>query len=177
MRQKGACDAGVRVMRSAEAGQSPRVRLGLVDWRRPELAGSFYPAELPEDWRLAYYASQYACVWLDRDAWRGLTPAMAAQWREDTGAGFRFVLEAAPDGAAESGALEHLGSRLAGPLPRDDAHLIWLDSGPDLRALGDRLRLWQAGQGRDGDLYLLARGADFATLEHVETLLGLLGLG
>jgi len=183
MPQYTSSDPDVRIATACETRESPRVRLGLADWRRPELLDTFYPAELPEEWRLSYYASQFTCVWLDHSAWADLTPALAQQWREDTGRSFRFVLEAGDPGfvsgqGSEAGeALARLGERLAGVMDADHPSLIWLEPDVDLRTLNDVLRRWLDGEGWGGDLYLLARKVDLATLEQVETLLGLYSLG
>src|SRR5512135_3902474 len=69
------------------------VRLGVAAWDRPDWPGRFYPAGLPQEWRLAYYCSQYSCAWLGEADLRGLTPARAETWLEDTNERFRFVLD------------------------------------------------------------------------------------
>ena len=38
-----------------------RLLLGTQGWQRAEWIGSYYPADLPPDWRLAYYANDCGC--------------------------------------------------------------------------------------------------------------------
>jgi hypothetical protein len=141
----------------------------------PDWSGSFYPEGMPPEWRLAYYNSQFSCVWLPHADWAGLQLAAAEEWLGDTGEAFRFLLERGEgDEACEAALLAALVPRLG--LLCDAAHpdLRWFDAGVDLRELSTWLRQRIAG---DGATYLLSRDGDIATLNEVGTLLGLLGVG
>ncbi|HEV59210.1 MAG TPA: hypothetical protein ENN87_17205 [Phycisphaerales bacterium] len=65
------------------------IEIGAVGWDR---ADPFYPDDLPEDWRLAYYANTSAAVWVPAEAWLVETPPDTAVWREDVSEAFRFVV-------------------------------------------------------------------------------------
>lgn len=147
-----------------------RIRLGCVGWERTEWSGRFYPADLPAEWRLTFYNTQFSCVWLPLADWQTIDVETARQWRRDTHAEFRFLLEK-PDRfeADQRAALVELGDRLGACLARDDAACIWVRRGADLRVLADRLRTDTGGR------YVLVEDGDLATLEQVATLIGLLG--
>lgn len=59
--------------------------LGSVGWERADWVGAYYPADLPPDWRLAYYANDAGCVLLPSEVW------LAA------GAAAREALDEAPE--------------------------------------------------------------------------------
>jgi len=46
-----------------------RLLLGTQGWQRAEWIGSYYPADLPPEWRLAYYANDCGCVLLPAEDW------------------------------------------------------------------------------------------------------------
>ncbi|TCJ18539.1 DUF72 domain-containing protein [Parasulfuritortus cantonensis] len=153
------------------------VFLGAADWRFPSWDDTFYPAGMPEEWRLAYYNTQFSCLWLPRATWSRLAPATVAEWLADTRDEFRFLLERDAnhqDTEAVQACLAAFAPRpalLCGP---DDPDVLWFDADVDLRGLGDLLRRRAA---ESGATYLLSRDGNLATLAKVNTLLGLLGLG
>lgn len=148
------------------------VWLGASDWRHPDWLGPFYPVGMPDEWRLAYYNTQYSCVWLPHSAWSLLAPGEVAAWLDDARPEFRFLLEA---GDGDDPPLRMaFGSRLAAHCRGDDPDLLWFARGVDLRALAARLSQRAAAPGRT---FLLSRDGDLATLDQVRTLLAVLGLG
>jgi Protein of unknown function DUF72 len=150
------------------------VYLGAEGWEHPEWAGVLYPDDLPEDWRLAYYATQFRCVFLPAGFWTLATAQDIAGWIEETPPEFRFLLEEAPLAEAERlDAQAIMGDRLAGFFRRADPALVWFGASTDLRAL--RLRIDSAGPG-GGALFLLSQDADVVVMERVRTLLDLLGV-
>lgn len=150
------------------------IYLGAADWLFPHWLGAFYPEDMPEAWRMAYYGTQFSCLWLPRGVWRQLPRETVAGWLSDTPPGFRFILEtdgpATPGEAAAQAAFpEHLRTRCR----MDDPGLFWFDRGVDLRALAE----WLRRRVPEGDAYLLSTDGDLTTLERVATLLGLLNIG
>jgi len=124
---------------------------------------------------LAYFNTQFACVWVPYQTWHAVSPADARRWLEDTRADFRFLLElGAAEDAGDEGVRSMLAAKLAAHCPADDPDLLWFDARPDLRGLTAELRT-RAASGRT--TYLLSRDGDLATIENVRTLLGLLDLG
>jgi hypothetical protein len=45
-------------------GNANRILLGTVGWQRADWDGSYYPDDLPAEWRLAFYANDCDCVLL-----------------------------------------------------------------------------------------------------------------
>jgi len=74
-----------------EADRSESLRVGAYGWRHDHWQPNFYDDELPEDWRLTFYANEFNAV---------LVPASyldesrdIEQWCEDVNEGFRFYFE------------------------------------------------------------------------------------
>jgi hypothetical protein len=152
-----------------------RVLLGASDWSLPHWQASFYPADMPEDWRLAYFNTQFSCVWLPHTVWSVISPSEAAGWLDDTRGEFRFVLEAGvPERPGERGLLAMLGPKLGRHCTADHPDLVWFDAGTDLRRLSETLRQRMASA---GVTYLLSKDGNMAMVDRVGTLLELLGLG
>lgn len=89
-------------------------------WEPGSQQGGFYPLDLPEDWRLTYFANAFPAVALAPAWWQGATRASCEGWCEDTGEGFGFYL-LAPDAPLCAAELDHLadlshwlGGRFAG---------------------------------------------------------------
>lgn len=67
-------------------------------WNHEAWSGGFFPADMPEDWRLAYYRNAFQAVVIPRETWDGASEQDAGGWSEDAGEGFAFFLEwAVPD--------------------------------------------------------------------------------
>ena len=96
--------------------------VGAYGWEHEGWVVDFYPEDLPEDWRLAYYANEFFAVLVPADYWREVHAPDARKWREDVHERFRFYLEI--DGAlVDSERWEHvvaaastLGEHLGGCL-------------------------------------------------------------
>jgi hypothetical protein len=70
--------------------------LGARDWEHPTWARDYYPEDLPEDWRLSYYANDLSQVLVPQARWLSAGEAGWTDWLEAVGPGFRFFLELAP---------------------------------------------------------------------------------
>lgn len=73
------------------------IRVGACDWDHAHWRGSFYPDDLPEDWRLGYYANEFSAVWLPKCRWQA-DEADFEQWAEDVPDDFVFYLQGQPPG-------------------------------------------------------------------------------
>jgi len=66
------------------------LKLGCYGWNHAHWAGRYYPDDLPEDWRLSYYANDYSCV---------LVPANYClqddieDWLDEVHETFKFFME------------------------------------------------------------------------------------
>jgi len=144
---------------------------GTVGWRHASWKGDFYPDDLPEDWQLSFYNTQFRCVYLPAESWRNASDETVANWLQDTREGFRFVL-ATPDGDSEEA--DRQASRFGerGVL-ENGADILWLEGEPDLRDLARRMQ--KAVQ--DGaPLYVISRAATPAPLGKIRELMEVLGV-
>ncbi len=66
--------------------------VGVYDWRQFGLSDHFYPPDLPQDWRLGYFANEFetACVLLDE---ADLSAGASMAWLEDLPDSFRLHFE------------------------------------------------------------------------------------
>lgn len=142
------------------------VRLGVVDWRRDDWAGRFYPADMPEDWRLSFYSSQYNCVFLSAPIWRAVDSADLAAWCDDVHSRFLFLLENDENSALP----EALGERFI-LIDVTDDRIIWFDQNSDLKQLASAIQ----SAPEDRDLFLISRDANLSQMDRATTLLELLG--
>lgn len=151
------------------------VSIAAVDWDHAAWSGSFYPPDLPPEWRLGYYANEFPAVVLPPERWRAVDAAQVAQWLEDTGPRFRFFVDASAGVAVPAWLLQALGARLGGVLGGVDGCIFERCSGPVApRALRAALeRLASAG---GGVLVVDGRPPAHELLRTARTLAELLGL-
>lgn len=71
---------------------SHRIFIGSAGWQHDAWQGNFYPEDLPEDWRLGYYANEFPVVLLTEADRRALDDI--ASLPEACREGFIFVIEA-----------------------------------------------------------------------------------
>lgn len=69
------------------------IALGAFDWRHALWQGEFYPEDLPDDWRLTYYANAFEALGLAAGDWLHASPEELSAWVEDTRRGFRIYAE------------------------------------------------------------------------------------
>lgn len=151
--------------------------VGLAGWQAATWAETYFPADLPADWRMDYYANAHDCLWLCQADWGAVGPAGWAEWAAAVGEGFRFYLQVdsdpTPYAALEAAFGERLGglllSAVATSVP-DEASQAVMWSEP-----GGLLAHWRGGSGNR--LFLLdIAGKDLraqrAMLESVAPLIG-----
>lgn len=68
-----------------------KIRLGACAWSFEEWRGSFYPAELPTDRWLEYYARYLPAVEVDSTFYNAPSERTVQRWAESTPASFRFA--------------------------------------------------------------------------------------
>ena len=147
---------------------SSLVLVGAAGWAHPAWRSGFYPADLPDDWLLSYYNTQFQAVYLPAPVWQAASEASWAQWLNDTQDGFFFVL-----GPGDVGSVKPASERvlLASPAWEAD-HVWWLDAAPDLRKLAQRITQ-QAATGES--LFVFSRRGDLGLLEQANTLKQVMG--
>lgn len=62
-------------------------------WNHPAWTGIFYPQDMPDAWRLTYYANEFRGVLVPQRIWLEVEPAQITDWLEDVGQAFKFYLE------------------------------------------------------------------------------------
>lgn len=67
--------------------------VGARGWEHTPWLEAYYPDDLPEDWRLDYYANEFGCVVLPPDVWLAADEQTIEQWLEDVEEDFLFYLE------------------------------------------------------------------------------------
>lgn len=94
-----------------------RLLIGSRDWEHVSWEDSFYPDDLPADWRLTYYANEFRVVLVPAARLAG---GQTAQWASDIDAGFGFICETPPglvapaEAQAFAESVESLGERCVG---------------------------------------------------------------
>lgn len=87
-----------------------------VGWERPDWITGYYPDDLPEDWRLAYFANEFPSLLLPQAVWTGAADDDIEAWADDLAPDFRIYLyttsETHPERLAQVSAT--LGRRIAG---------------------------------------------------------------
>lgn len=146
----------------------PLVLVGAVNWTHPAWRGGFYPDDLPDDWLLPYYNTQFQTVYLPASIWQAASGTTWAQWLEETLSGFHFVLE--PPSALPA---HPVSERVLLASPEwAAAHVWWVDEAPDLRALAQRI----GQQAETGEpLFVFSRSGDLALMERVNALKQVMG--
>ena len=177
----------------AEFNAEDQLLLGTVGWTRDDWAQTYYPDDLPEDWRLSYYANDCNAVLLSHAAWQPDSEIHEALADEVPPALHFFLLDgpAGPDIPASfppertallversHSSIDDLTQWVVdGPdrwvHPAGDALVQrwWLDT-MDLRALRERAATLDP---RTRALLLDGPGADPGRMTELRTLLQLLG--
>lgn len=144
---------------------------GSEDWENQQGLLGLYPEDLPSDWRLAFYNTQFRCVYLPLEKWIHASDGELFSWLNDTNEKFRFVLEAPKQQTTEYSQLaERFGAR--GVL-ETDIDLRWLDANPDLRQLAS---IMQTAINTGKPVYLISREGNLTLLRQVNELMEVLGV-
>jgi len=145
---------------------NPLVLVGAVGWQHSAWRGTFYPDDMPDEWLLSYYNTQFQAVYLPTTVWQAASEATWAQWLYDTREGFFFVLE--PGDTATP-----VSERVLLATPAwAEAHLWWLDAAPDLRQLSQRI----ARHAATGEpLFVISRSGNLGLMEQADTLRQVMG--
>lgn len=143
------------------------IQLGAENWKHAAWRGSFYPNDLPDEWLLSYYNTQFKAVFLpSATAWL-VAPQDWLSWLNDTLEDFVFIVEEAPGIQVPMSGRVHVAS--PGWLAE---HVWWLDDDPDLRALAKRI----AEHAATGvALFVISRKGDLEALRKVEALREVMG--
>lgn len=114
----------------------PELMIGAQGWEHTAWSGSFYPDDLPPEWRLTYYANEFPLLLVPLEVWRTGDEERFRSWYEDVSGRFRFVLDFTAADPADGESLQRLercrsalGERLAGAVcwtaPSATEHARW----------------------------------------------------
>ncbi|MGO9445711.1 MAG: hypothetical protein ACLPXB_13170 [Thiobacillaceae bacterium] len=151
-----------------------RILVGALRWQHAQWLGVFYPEELPAEWQLSFYNTQFRCVYVPNADWQTLSETDAGTWLTDTLVNFRFILQASNSSTQlGAGFLQALGPRaLVESAANPHVHLLWFPPKPDLRALRQEI---QRAADHGHELYLLSREGCLPAMEAVRSLVELMG--
>ena len=73
-----------------------RVRIGTIGWLFDSWNGSYYPEDIPQEWKLGYYANDLTAVVVPETLWKQADPEQLEEMVEDVHEdfGFYFQIEA-----------------------------------------------------------------------------------
>ena len=119
---------------------SHRLIVGARGWDHAGWRGAFYPEDLPQEWRLTYYANEFTGVLVPESVWRAADPETIAIWCDDVTDGFLFFLELQDPNAAELPAVPYqdLFASHWGGVPVASEALMPADENWNLRCVRER---------------------------------------
>jgi uncharacterized protein YecE (DUF72 family) len=148
------------------------IRVGACDWDHPHWQGSFYPDDLPSDWRLSYYANEFSVVLVPQLKWRA-QDADFEQWAEDAPEGFRFYFLTDDTDIDDALIRKELGDAFAGFVPVNANGEVAL-----IRYADNDLRGWKEWlQETDvSTIFLMDKNLNIKQLSEFHSLVELMGL-
>lgn len=70
-----------------------QINLGACDWKYEKWLTTFYPLDLPSEWRLDYYQNEFPAILLQESHWRALDKRLLSDSLEEAREGFTFFFE------------------------------------------------------------------------------------
>ena len=71
----------------------PTINTGAYGWHHPHWLDTFYPDDLPADWRLGYYSNEFNAVLIPADYWPAGFMLESEGWLDQVHPGFQFYIE------------------------------------------------------------------------------------
>ena len=71
----------------------PGVHLFARGWEYACWSGGFYPEDLPDEWRLTYYANEFRGVLVPAERWQSANEEVLLEWIDDVHEDFLFYIE------------------------------------------------------------------------------------
>jgi hypothetical protein len=127
------------------------LRIAPRGWDHAAWVGSFYPEDLPPEWRLAYFSNEFRAVVVPAKTWWDAEPAALAHWLEEVGTRMRFYLELPerPVTAAMIRRANLLGVQFGGMVTTVGGEVHPIPVGHDDDCQGLHLVRWGGGDLRD----------------------------
>jgi hypothetical protein len=109
--------------------------VGARGWEHAQWLEAYYPDDLPEDWRLDYYANEFGCVVLPPEVWMTSDEKVIEQWLEDVEDDFLFYLELPAQPGELTASLSVFAGRCAGAILHEGNSADWQDVLGDIPVL------------------------------------------
>lgn len=131
------------------------IDIAAYGWQEQDWQG-FYPADLPEDWRLGYYSNEFRSIVVPIDVWQDADRDSVEDWRDAVHAGFRFYFEVAagqPPSKEQRLTLAPLKSQRGGwvcPVASAVDHTVpslWYEGGAEPRRMRAAIESLHTGMG------------------------------
>ena len=87
--------------------------IGAKGWNHENWQGQFYPDDIPDDWRLTYYANEFQTVLVPESDWVNSDNDSIEQWLDDTDDSFVFYFEISLDYLQQANSASTIKSLLA----------------------------------------------------------------
>jgi hypothetical protein len=108
----------------------PELMIGAEGWEHAAWSGSFYPDDLPHEWRLSYYANEFSLLLVPLAVWQAGDGEQFRGWREDVAGGFRFVLDVTGMALEDGQSLQQLQCCQSALDDRLAGGVSWLSASP-----------------------------------------------
>ena len=150
------------------------LRVGACSWRHSHWQGEFYPADLPAEWQLSYYANEFNCVLVPFAECPSI--AEAENWLDDVSEDFQFYLESDPEGQQCS----EIAQLVSGHVQLKDEDIL-IDGGiavinPDVKNLREWRHWLEQNSEQLEAVFLKSDQLSYKTLSEFRSLVELLGL-
>lgn len=109
--------------------------VGTCGWEHAPWLESYYPEDLPEDWRLNYYANEFGCMVLPAKIWMLVDKETIEQWLEDVDEDFMFFIELPARKEDVTASLSTFAGRCAGAILQHGNPDDWRDVVGDIPVL------------------------------------------
>ncbi len=121
------------------------ILIGTRGWDHPEWAPTFYPEELPPEWRFCYYSNYLRSVLVPAATLDSVVTVDAREWAQDSDPEFRFLLELpqvigeAPSASVARALFNELLAVIAPIVPQTAGVVLRMISAAAVRRLPDLL--------------------------------------
>lgn len=99
--------------------------VGAYGWQHAAWQAAYYPDDMPEEWRLAYYANEFGCVVLPAEQWQAADQETIEQWLSEMAEDFLLFLELPAQAGNLSAHIKLFAGRCAGAILQEGEPADW----------------------------------------------------
>lgn len=147
-----------------------RLYSGTVGWLGNKELDAIYPEDLPEEWKLAFYNTQFRCVYIPINIWTKFAEPEIGALLDEVQDDFRFILESPKNNEPKN--INIINKFRDKYVIEDEVDIHWLTPGTSMR---DLAKIMQSAINSGCPLYLISRETDLALLRQVNELIEVLG--